>query len=99
MITGIEIIGGGVAVGAGIGTSVTDTVGGIEITVDEVEAEVSVLITTEAVAEADMMMIAGVLVDRLAGFRTIPIEFLVLNLLGLSHSVCTILFTFYDLFI
>lgn len=66
MITGIEIIGGGVAVGAGIGTSVTDTVGGIEITVDEVEAEVSVLITTEAVAEADMMMIAGVLVDRLA---------------------------------
>lgn len=66
MITEIEIIEGGVAVEAGIGTNVTDTVGGIEITVDEVEAEVPVLITPEAVAEADMMIIAGVLVDRLA---------------------------------
>lgn len=66
MITEIEIIEGGVTVEAGIGTNVTDTVGGIEITVDEVEAEVPVLITPEAVAEADMMIIAGVLVDRLA---------------------------------
>lgn len=66
MSTEIEIIEGGVAVEAGIDMSVTDTVGGIEITVDEVEAEVPVLITPGAVAEADMMIIAGVLVDRLA---------------------------------
>lgn len=88
MITEIEIIEGGVAVEAGIGTNVTDTVGGIEITVDEVEAEVPVLITPEAVAEADMM-IAGVLVDWLAGFHTMSIEFLGLNLLASSHSVHT----------
>lgn len=66
MITEIEIIGGGVAVEAGIGMNATDTVGGIEITVDKVEAEVPVLITPEGVAEADMMIIVGVLVDRLA---------------------------------
>lgn len=89
MITEIEIIEGGVTVEAGIGTNVTDTVGGIEITVDEVEAEVPVLITPEAVAEADMMIIAGVLVDRLAGFHTMSIEFLGLNLLASSHSVHT----------
>ncbi|KAJ0011135.1 hypothetical protein Pint_33294 [Pistacia integerrima] len=65
MIIEIGITGGEVAVEAWIGMIVINIVGGTEIIVAEVEAGVPVLTTIEAEAGVDMMMIAGVLVDRL----------------------------------
>lgn len=57
----IGTTGGEVAVGVGIGMSVTDTaMGGTETTIDEVGALVPVLITTGAGEEGAIMMIVGV---------------------------------------
>lgn len=57
----IGTTGGEVAVGVGIGMSVTDTaMGGTETTIDEVGALVPVLITTGAGEEGAIMMIVRV---------------------------------------
>lgn len=60
----IGTTGGEVAVGVGIGMSVTDTaMGGTETTIEEVGALVPVLITTGAGEEGAIMMIVGVRVQ------------------------------------
>lgn len=74
MIIEIGTIGGEVAVQAWMGMIMTGIVGGTEIIVTEAEAGVPVLTTLEAEAEADMMMIAEVLVDQLTGSCTMKIN-------------------------
>lgn len=60
MTTEIVTTGGEVAVGVGIGMTVTDTMGGIETIVDEAGATVPVLITIGAGEGGTMMMKGGV---------------------------------------
>ncbi|KAM0990279.1 hypothetical protein ACFX2C_008819 [Malus domestica] len=60
MTTDTVITGGEVAVGVGIGMTVTDTMVGTETTVDEAGAVVPVLITTGAGEGGAMMMKGGV---------------------------------------
>lgn len=60
--------GGEVAAGVWIGMTVTDTVGGREITAVEARVAVQVLIMTEVAGKGDIMMIgAGAGVGRLRG--------------------------------
>ena len=75
MTTETVTTGGEVAVGVGIGMTVTDTTGGTETIVDEAGAAVPVLITIGAGEEGAMMMKGGVEVGVGVGvqFEVVPL--------------------------
>lgn len=89
MTTETVTTGGEVAVGVGIGMTVTDTMGGIETIVDEAGAAVPALITIGAGEEGAMMMKGGVEVEVGVQFEVVPL--IVSPLLGVALVLIRVL--------